>query len=429
MRKTIAGFAACLTLIGLAKSFAGPLQEPRPVDLDKAGVMRVRDTTTAAQAVAIPRKAASLDDENEIAGLAKGSTPETVNWQKAYTLAVIRARAVGGGPMQTLDPAALSRQAERLGVADFGRFRDDFFARGAFRDPAKDLFALLYRLQQIDNARHRLAVLEGLKTAFPERSRDQSSGLSRLDVDTVFAASVKAGEALNHQKMQFRDALDALKAALGVPLQAAIIPDRKEMAGFLDVFDSVANWERNADRHTEDLAKIIAQLPELGDVILDGQPLLSTIQVDPDRWESSLSKAARLALENRSNRARAALDEDARVQLELQIRRSVRQLFEMRLAYVDAERGYEYAVRLKDQAFERLHGPSANGFSQRSAIVEQLVAQVGNITTIEDRLAELWTTFRAERLTLYRELGVLPYSNWKAFYADLTARRIGALGM
>jgi len=429
VRMTFAGFAACLTLIGLAKSFGGPRQEPGPVDLGKAGVVRVRATTNLAQAVAIPRKAASLDDENEIAGLARGSTPELVGWQEAYKLAVIRARAGRGPLLQSLDPAALSRQAERLGAADFARFRDDFFARGAFRDPAKEMFALLYRLQQIDNARHRLAVLEGLKARFPERSQDQSSGLSRLDVDTLFAAAVKAGEALNHQKRQFRDALDAFKVALGVSMQAAIIPDRKEMAGFHDVFDSVARWECLPERHPGQLLQVITLLPELGDVILDGQPLLSAIQVNPDRWESSLLKAARLALENRSDPARKPLDEDARVQLELQIRRTVRHLFEMRLAYEDAKRGYEYAVRMKDQALERLHAPSANGPQTRSSMVEQLVAQIASLMAFEDRLAELWTTFRAERLTLYRELGVLPYSNWKAFYADLTAQQSDAEGM
>ncbi len=428
MRKTFAGFAACLILIGLANSYGGPRQEPRPPDGGQANVAPGRLTITPANSVAIPRKAASLDDGNEIAGLPKGSTPELLNWEKAYTLAVIRARAERGGPLQTLDPAALSQQAERLGGADFARFRGDFFGRGVFRDPAKDLFALLGRLQQIENARHRLAVLEGLKALFPERSQDQSSGLSRLDVDRVFAASVKAGDALNHQKLQFRDAFDALKVALGLSMQPPINLDRKEMAGFLDVFDSVANWERNANRRAGDLVQIIAQLPELGDVILGGQPLLSEIQINPDLWEPSLLKAARLALENRSAPARGELDEDSRVQLELHIRRSVRHLFEMRLAYEDAKRGYEFAVRMKDQAFERLHAPSADLSPRQSSIVEQLVAQIASVMAFEDRLIELWTTFRAERLTLYRELGVLPYSNWKAFYADLTARQTGEDG-
>ena len=48
---------------------------------------------------------------------------------------------------------------------------------------------------------------------------------------------------------------------------------------------------------------------------------------------------------------------------------------------------------------------------------------LANFAALEDQLLELWTTFRAERLMLYREIGVLPYADWKAFYADLTARR------
>ena len=39
----------------------------------------------------------------------------------------------------------------------------------------------------------------------------------------------------------------------------------------------------------------------------------------------------------------------------------------------------------------------------------------------QDRLIAHWTSFRAERLSLYRDLGVLPYDNWDAFYADLSA--------
>ena len=39
----------------------------------------------------------------------------------------------------------------------------------------------------------------------------------------------------------------------------------------------------------------------------------------------------------------------------------------------------------------------------------------------QDRLIALWTSFRVERLALYRDLGVLPYDHWDAFYADLSA--------
>ena len=40
----------------------------------------------------------------------------------------------------------------------------------------------------------------------------------------------------------------------------------------------------------------------------------------------------------------------------------------------------------------------------------------------EDRLVEIWTSFQTERLALYRELGILPYDDWKSFFNDLSAR-------
>ena len=41
---------------------------------------------------------------------------------------------------------------------------------------------------------------------------------------------------------------------------------------------------------------------------------------------------------------------------------------------------------------------------------------------MQDRLVGLWASFKAERLALYRDLGVLPYDDWKSFYDDLAAR-------
>ena len=45
-----------------------------------------------------PRTELSLDDQKEIAALARGSKPELLTWEKVYTLAVVRAR----GPRDAL---------------------------------------------------------------------------------------------------------------------------------------------------------------------------------------------------------------------------------------------------------------------------------------------------------------------------------------
>ena len=54
-------------------------------------------------------------------------------------------------------------------------------------------------------------------------------------------------------------------------------------------------------------------------------------------------------------------------------------------------------------------------------MIQGLVNNVARLREAEDRLAAIWASFRTERLALYRDLGVLPYENWDAFYADLSA--------
>ena len=50
-----------------------------------------------------------------------------------------------------------------------------------------------------------------------------------------------------------------------------------------------------------------------------------------------------------------------------------------------------------------------------------MIDQQAQIVATQDRLTGLWTSFRSERLALYHDLGVLPYADWKSFYADLSA--------
>jgi hypothetical protein len=364
-----------------------------------------------------------LNVQIEIAGLPSNSKPEVLTWETAYALALVRARSGGGELLQSLEPAALSLQADRLGVADFARFRNDFFAGRAFRDPAPDMLALSARLQMIENARWRFVFLENLAKLLQERIQGESSGLSRLDLDVIFAALLKCRQNLDHQKTLFRDGLDEFKVALGLSPQVAVILDRKPMAGFQEAFEAVATWLRQPSRHLDDLYKLTDTVPDPGEVIIEGKPALGAVQANPDQWVEALAKATRLALDKRGDSAQGAAQAEARVGLELKIRRRVRRLVELRRVYVDATQRYALAIRIRDQAFERLIAPRSEGGPSRSQSVERIVEQTVSFTAIEDQLADLWTSFRGERLTLYREIGILPYADWKAFYADLAAQR------
>ena len=76
---------------------------------------------------------------------------------------------------------------------------------------------------------------------------------------------------------------------------------------------------------------------------------------------------------------------------------------------------------MKDQAFERLTAPPSPVVTSRSSLLKDVIEQQTEVIEAQDRLIALWTSFRAERLALYHDLGVLPYNDWKSFLADLSA--------
>jgi hypothetical protein len=73
-----------------------------------------------------------------------------------------------------------------------------------------------------------------------------------------------------------------------------------------------------------------------------------------------------------------------------------------------------------------MHAPSSGIVTARSPVFEQLLAHVNEVTDAEDRIVDLWAKFRAERLLLQHDLGLLSSSDWTSFYEDLTARRTAA---
>jgi hypothetical protein len=414
MRIALISVLACAVFTVAASTVAGPLQPPAADDAQLGQLM-------------VPRVPPSLDSDKQIAGLSRERRAELLTWERVYALALVRARSGRGALSETLDPTALAEETARQGVADFARFRDDFLASGrkaggsTFRDPSATVFMLLGRLQAIDNARRNVVIHESLNTLLVERSQGDSAGLNRIDIDTVFASLVGARQNLAAEIRQFRDGLDDLKVALGLSPRAAVILDRQGLAAFRGVFDSVEKWARDPRRNLDDLPRLIERLPALGEVVGDRLPILAKIEMNPDHWEHVLTAAARLALKNRGDQDKAQAPDDAAVALELRVRRRIRNLFETRHEYEGEKRGYELAIRLKDQAFERLVAPPAGVVSSRSLLVEGLIEHVTQVLKAEDRLVALWTSFRTERLALDRDLGELPYNDWHSFYADLSA--------
>ncbi|MGP0069355.1 MAG: hypothetical protein ACLQGP_37860 [Isosphaeraceae bacterium] len=364
--------------------------------------------------------------DQEIIGLAPASRLDLLTWERVYELAVVRSRDGRSGLAEVLDPKALDEQTARLGVADFDRFRTDFLAARpgggrSFRDPSGDYLDLLRRLEMIDNARRHIFYLENLSKLVSELIQGEAAGLTQLDVDLVRTALVRARQGLSREVRQFGDRLDEMKVALGLSPHAPVIPDRRRLAAFRTTFEAVDNWSRRPDRSLSELHKIAQKLPALGDLVIDGRPVLGTAEGKSAPNADLLANAVRVALENRVGPDKGQADGEIGAEIELGIRRGVRHLFETHHAYQEEKHAYELARRLADQSFERMVSPSAASVSGRSQLFAGVIEQFARIRDVEDRLVTLWTSFRAERLALYRELGVLPYLGWASFYKDLAA--------
>ena len=209
-------------------------------------------------------------------------------------------------------------------------------------------------------------------------------------------------------------------------LSAPVVLDRESVASFGRVFDQARSWQERPDRSLRELPRIIKGLPALGEVVVEGRSILALMGGSTDQQEEVLTLAARLAIQNRSDLDKGRAPGDAAAALELNIRRRIRRLFEMRRDYEAQQRSYEVSIRLLDQGLEQIVASSRISALAHSARVVSgitgLLAQGTQRLNAEDRLVTIWTSFQTERLAFYRELGILPYDDWKSLFNDLSAR-------
>jgi hypothetical protein len=157
-------------------------------------------------------------------------------------------------------------------------------------------------------------------------------------------------------------------------------------------------------------------------VVIEGRSVLGEIEGNPDRLSDVLATAARAALKNRSD---PKGPDDA---LELRVRHRLRRLAEIRADYEIERRLSVTVVRQLNDAYERIIAPPAGAASDGSRRVSFQSLTLERQGRNRDQLVALWTTFRAERLALYRDLGTLPFNDW-ASYQDQFIARPGEPGM
>jgi hypothetical protein len=371
----------------------------------------------------------------ELAGLPLGSRAVRLNWERVYALALLASRAgepaQGGGLADVLDPDQLLARIGRLEEGDFGRFRAAFLAAGQgngqaggkFHDPAGGMFEVLRRLQTVENARSDVASLQQLLMVIRERIQAESSGLTQLDLDRVDAAIQQAQRGLVGEIRQYRDSLDDLKVELGLAPGAPVVPDRGSLAVFRDGFAAIEEWCHDPQRDMTELPRLAARLPVLEDLVIDNRPVFAALDRTPDQLETVLAAAARVAFGNSRVAVKARPGDPAAAALALRVRRRLRFLVQTRWAYQMQLRSLVLAIRLKDHAFERVIGPSREGpFLPRSPLFKDLIDQGAEILRVQNDLVALWAAFQGERLALYRDLGTLPFNDWKSFQEQLSAR-------
>jgi hypothetical protein len=362
----------------------------------------------------------------DYAGIPASSHPEVLTWERAYTLALIRHRnpqPAGGRVLaETLDPKALADQAERLGVGDFERFRKDFFsegsARGAFVDPSGSVFDLQSRLWKLENAKRMVDALGRLKKVLQELLMGESTQLGQHDLDEVDLSLQKERRRFLEELRGYRDRLDEIKVELGLSPHASVVPDGRSLARFRSVFEKVDHWQHDPERKMEELPRIVAGLPALGDALLDqlaARPVADLLADTPGKLEEVNRAAEQAAIEN------PGAGEPADV-LRLRVRRRVRSLLQIWNAYEVEKRSLMLAIRVEDQVFERMIAPPAlNDRPPSRASLQTLdwLPKQAQVIESENQLVTHWITFHAEQLALARDLRMLPARDWKSFYDQI----------
>ena len=365
--------------------------------------------------------------DKTIAGLPEQTPAEYLTWDRVYALALVHARSIGRKAAEALDPRILAEQAQWYGVADFARFRSMFLtgraaAGSVYRDPGAAYLALLGRIQAVERcATECLAVRKPGEARAGDRP-GAWCGFEPVRRQPVRRCAARARRRLAQEVAGFRDALDELKPALGLSPHAAVVPDRRDLAGFRDVFEAIEAWQKNPGRDLVDLPRTIERLPDPGEAVVGGRPILRAIEQDPARLEEVLRDAALRAIAIRSASDRPRAPGDGNLAIELRVRRRIRGLLEMRGEYAEQKQQYALGVRMADEVFQLFISTTTPvAGSSRSLMLHDVIDNMRHVWETRDRLVALWTSFRAERLALYRDLGELPYDNWDAFYADHSA--------
>jgi len=227
----------------------------------------------------------------------------------------------GGGRALTLEGLTQAERNLVYQVRSFAKFRQEFvvstlvagqvqnfgttvpsvgFTGGGNADTVIGFLNVVEDVQLLENTSKNLATFERIAEVYLQLIEGESSGLSRLQLDQVLQQVQNARVQVLQSRLNFRNDLDGFKQQLGMPPDTPMIVDRSRTAPFNRVFEEIDRWSLTERRELGQLAGIIAKLPDLEDLVLDGRSCHDVFdQKDDPNLENLLLIAERVALENR----------------------------------------------------------------------------------------------------------------------------------
>ena len=228
----------------------------------------------------------------------------------------------GGGRAVTLEALTQAERTLLYSIRAFAQFRQQFvvstltggtlpqfgtnvttggFSAGSGNsDPTTGFLNVVEDVQLVENNIKNLSVFERFLAVYEELINGESSGLTQLQVDQVNQQVQNARNTLIQSQTQYRNDLDSFKIQLGMPPDVPVIIDRSRTRGFKLIFEEIDRWSLSPKRELPQLNDIVARLPDLEDLVLDGRSCQDVFDdKDGSSLEDLLLTAERIALENR----------------------------------------------------------------------------------------------------------------------------------
>ncbi|WP_152050432.1 TolC family protein [Tautonia marina] len=113
------------------------------------------------------------------------------------------------------------------------------------------------------------------------------------------------------------------------------------------------------------------------------------------------------------------------------LRQTIRNLQLQYQQYEISKTQYVVALVTLDQSFQRFLEPprSGGGSSAGSQLVLTLLRGLNSVNSAQNGLIQRWVQFQTTRLNLYRDLGIMPYEEWEAFYELFPSASPSAAGL